>query len=689
MAAELSFRHTAKDATVKATIRKMLTVGGKVQMWHTDGTPGWEDMLAAHWANYILTMTESEVGASYVYVGTWPATLTAAGWYVVDFYDGATIAGTLAGTFLGYWDGATFGLGGADVRTQAGGRYKVADTTGDWATVGTWADNEVPAAGDNIIVRSGVTLTVAATLDLGQFGTLELQGTGILNIGSEATVATVPAGWTVADNAGTVTNNYGTVTGNNSVITNNYGTVASNNDTITNNNALVEFSGITVTSNLGIVKLNLGTVTTNTNPGIIEINAGTVTNNTGIVNTVQTGSAAALAAYDSDGGVAKEASVGAIATILAGITSLANWLRGLYNKRTMNSAALAEIRDTTGTFDPTTDSAEAIRDSQLTQTQVSGGAYDLTNATYVAALKSGLGTVPASGNWAIVGSKMDLADTLNSTGVAALKSGLGTVPASGNWAIVGSKMDLADTLNSTGVAALKSGLGTVPASGNWNTVTPDAAGTASSIAATIAGAGWSASTDTLEKIRDAVDGISAGSGLTAQETRNALKLAPSTGTPAAGSVDAELDAIGLKTATIGSGRITYASTVGEAALATIWAGDDYRAADGTQFSITVTDYAGPSLATATAVLRIMDSVQYLSAVDGVSVEADLEVAATTTIDGTTITLAADLTAAQTAAFKTSPPAAARNYVFEFVCTLANTHVGYRTHGQLTVKKAVS
>lgn len=33
--------------------------------------------------------------------------------------------------------------------------------------------------------------------------------------------------------------------------------------------------------------------------------------------------------------------------------------------------------------------------STLTQTQVSGGAYDLTNATYVAALKSALGTVPA------------------------------------------------------------------------------------------------------------------------------------------------------------------------------------------------------------------------------------------------------------------------------------------------------
>ena len=81
-----------------------------------------------------------------------------------------------------------------------------------------------------------------------------------------------------------------------------------------------------------------------------------------LADDVQGSAAAALAAYDSDGGVAKESSVGAIATILSGITSLAHWLRGLYNKRAMNSEALTEIRDTTGTFDPTTDSNEAIAD---------------------------------------------------------------------------------------------------------------------------------------------------------------------------------------------------------------------------------------------------------------------------------------------------------------------------------------
>jgi len=48
--------------------------------------------------------------------------------------------------------------------------------------------------------------------------------------------------------------------------------------------------------------------------------------------------------------------------------------------------------------------------STLTQSQVAGGAYDLTNATFVAAFKSALGTVPASGNWATVGAAMSLAN---------------------------------------------------------------------------------------------------------------------------------------------------------------------------------------------------------------------------------------------------------------------------------------
>ena len=62
--------------------------------------------------------------------------------------------------------------------------------------------------------------------------------------------------------------------------------------------------------------------------------------------------------------------------------------------------------------------------------------------------------------------------------------------------------------------------------------------------------------DTLKTISDQIDGVVAGSGLTAQQTRDAMKLAPSTGTPEPGSIDAKLDAIGA-----GAGAIEHEVTI--------------------------------------------------------------------------------------------------------------------------------
>lgn len=59
-------------------------------------------------------------------------------------------------------------------------------------------------------------------------------------------------------------------------------------------------------------------------------------------------------------------------------------------------------------------SLPTIGTSTLTQAQVSGGAYDLTNATYIAALKAGLGTVPASGNWNVGKTGYEAAPTAGS-----------------------------------------------------------------------------------------------------------------------------------------------------------------------------------------------------------------------------------------------------------------------------------
>jgi hypothetical protein len=51
------------------------------------------------------------------------------------------------------------------------------------------------------------------------------------------------------------------------------------------------------------------------------------------------------------------------ASIFAGITVLADWLRGLYRKSAMNAAAKTEVNTGGGTYDETTDSEEAQRDN--------------------------------------------------------------------------------------------------------------------------------------------------------------------------------------------------------------------------------------------------------------------------------------------------------------------------------------
>lgn len=68
------------------------------------------------------------------------------------------------------------------------------------------------------------------------------------------------------------------------------------------------------------------------------------------------------AAYDAAKTAASQSSVTAIATIMAGITSLAKWLRGLYRKDPMDATAKSEVNLGGGAFDESTDSTEAIRD---------------------------------------------------------------------------------------------------------------------------------------------------------------------------------------------------------------------------------------------------------------------------------------------------------------------------------------
>ena len=217
---------------------------------------------------------------------------------------------------------------------RAGANYKVASTTGNWATAGTWADGVVPVAGDNIVVNPGVTVTVATTLDLGTFGTLVLKGTGAINIGTSGaysfTVQNVPEDWTIAVNYATVTNNYGkillnsgyatvgvytnygtirsnqgavttnekwgTIIQNSSsggVIAGNYGTVSVNEGTITNNYAYgvvnVNLSGVGIDTNRvgAVVNFNFGIITTNNSGGLVQWDYGTITTNSGSTNPIK------------------------------------------------------------------------------------------------------------------------------------------------------------------------------------------------------------------------------------------------------------------------------------------------------------------------------------------------------------------------------------------------------------------
>jgi hypothetical protein len=509
MAAELSFRHTATGSTMKATIRKPLTTGGKIQMCVT-ATGAFEDLTVANWATYIITMTETPA-SSYGYVGTWPAGLTTVGWYIVDFYDGATIAGTLAGTLLGYWDGTNFVLGGADTRQRAGLGISVAATTGNWATAGTWAGGVVPAVGDAIIVRNGVTVTIAVDLDLAQFGELELQGTGDIEISALITVATVPAEWTIAVNSGTITTNYGTVTNNAGTVTTNNGTVTENNSVVTTNNGTVASNNDTLTNNSfgGTVAINSssGTITDNIPGGTVITNLGTVTNNTGIVNVVQTGSAAAIAALTTTVASASSTTV----FVLTAGSAVASAYNGMLIALTDATDAHTEVRRivsyavTTKTV--TVDRAFAFTPASPDVAVIMKTGYADANVTHIAGTAT---AVPGAAGGLLISGSNDGTTTLGAlTVTGALSTGAVTLASA---AITGA-LSVGTTTTLTGAVSLGSTLGITGAVTLSSTL---ATGAATFASAAITGAFSVGTTTTL------TGAVSAPAGIAANITGNLI-----------------------------------------------------------------------------------------------------------------------------------------------------------------------
>jgi hypothetical protein len=147
---------------------------------------------------------------------------------------------------------------------------------------------------------------------------------------------------------------------------------------------------------------------------------------------------------------------------------------------------------------------------------------------------------------------------------------------------------------------------------------------------------------------------------------------------------ASLAGIQVKANLIGSAQVAYTSSAADGGSYTIYAGDDCLSADGREIGLTLRDYAGPSLAGATAVMRLAESVIYDDGGDAVA----LEVPATVTVDGSTVRLAADLTRTQTAALKTYPPETIRGYVYQFHVTTEGGLKWTRGGGRITVKKRI-
>ena len=74
----------------------------------------------------------------------------------------------------------------------------------------------------------------------------------------------------------------------------------------------------------------------------------------------------------------------ALASTFTGITSLADWLRGLFRKSVMEATAKTEINTGGGTFDETTDSNEAIRDTAPLGTAMRGTDGAITSLAGIA-----------------------------------------------------------------------------------------------------------------------------------------------------------------------------------------------------------------------------------------------------------------------------------------------------------------
>lgn len=144
----------------------------------------------------------------------------------------------------------------------------------------------------------------------------------------------------------------------------------------------------------------------------------------------------------------------------------------------------------------------------------------------------------------------------------------------------------------------------------------------------IQGSTFDSATDSLEAIRDRGDsawvtGSGGGSGgLTAQETRDAMKLAPTAGTPAVGSIDAALDSIEADTSELQGNQGDWATATGFSTfdpdsdtvarvtlVDTTTTNSDMR---GTNSALLAADYTAPNNSGITSIIASISGLNDLS-----------------------------------------------------------------------------
>jgi len=169
MADEISWVHQATGVILYGVIRTTTP-----ELWNTSGTPNFETLVVANWANeeYGILLPETPA-SSYFYAGDFPAISgnMVAGFYHVDVYvrAGATqaVSDTLLGTLIGYWDGTTFDPWASDVRMVSKDAAAADNLEADYDGTG-YAGGTIHKQADLVAIH-GTALTETAGQLAGRF----------------------------------------------------------------------------------------------------------------------------------------------------------------------------------------------------------------------------------------------------------------------------------------------------------------------------------------------------------------------------------------------------------------------------------------------------------------------------------------------------------------------------------------